>query len=248
VRHDQRGAVYVELLLVFLPVFMLFLAVLQLGFVYTGRLVVQHAATRAARAAVVIIDDDPSHYGGAARGRLDLDGVTGSRSPVDAFMAGAGFGGAAVVSGGARFRDIKSAAAIPLLAIAPIAAALDSEDSVRTAIGTGAGRAATGAERYNDAATAVSFPTAPGAPGVRTSFRPDDMVTVRVTYLFHCSIPLVPVLMCDSIGDLDLTGAEKAQLDLGDLAGLSNPRFLVLRAETTLRNQGADYLYPSQLP
>jgi Flp pilus assembly protein TadG len=44
VRHDQRGAVYVELLLVFLPVFMLFLAVLQLGFVYTGRLVVQHAA------------------------------------------------------------------------------------------------------------------------------------------------------------------------------------------------------------
>jgi Flp pilus assembly protein TadG len=246
-RRDARGAVYVEFLLVFLPVFLLFLAILELGFIYAGRLVVQHASTRAARAAVVVIDDDPAFYGGAPRGRVVTTGSTMTPSPVEIFLAGAGLGSAASDSaGGPRFRDIRSAASIPLLAVAPSAAQLEGQESVRTAIGTGPQRAITGAQRYNGAALAVTFPTAPGAGSFRTTFGRDEMITVRVTYLLHCGVPLVPALMCRSTGGLELDPEEAAQMDLAYLAGLARPRFQVLRAETTLRNQGAAYLYPSE--
>ena len=248
-RRDVRGAVYVEFLLVFLPVFLLFLAVLELGFIYAGRLVVQHAATRAARAAVVIVDDDPAYYGGAPRGSVNVGGSTTTPSPVEIFLTGTGLGaGASDPAGGPRFRDIRSAASIPLLAIAPSAAQLNDEDSVRTSIGLGPARASTGGQRYNAAALAVTFPTAPGAGSFRTTFERDELVTVRVTYLLHCSVPLVPTLMCKQPAGLDLAPEEAAQMDLGYLSSLTNPRFQVLRAETTLRNQGANYLYPSELP
>lgn len=238
---------YVEFLLVFLPVFLLFLAIVELGFIYTGRLVVQHAANRAARAAVVIIDDDPAFYGGSVRGQLDLGGSTTAPSAVETFLTGTGLGnGAASPAGGPRFRDIRSAATIPLLAIAPSAAQLEDEDSVRNAIGIGAERAATGAQRYNEAALAVTFPTEPGANTFRTAFGVQEQVTVRVTYVLHCSVPLVPTLMCDTPQGLDLTGDEAAQIDLGYLQTLSNPRYQLLRAEATLRNQGANYPYPSE--
>jgi hypothetical protein len=74
VPRGTRGAVYVEFLLVFIPVFTLFLAVLQLGLMYAAKLVTQHAATTASRAAAVIVDDDPARYQGGARGRLDPTG------------------------------------------------------------------------------------------------------------------------------------------------------------------------------
>jgi Flp pilus assembly protein TadG len=247
--RDARGAVYVEFLLVFLPVFLLFLGILELGFLYTGRLVAQHAATRAARAAVVILDDDPAFYGGEARDTLDMNGNTMSDSPIEKFMDGAGYGGGATrPAGGPRFRDIRSAASIPLLSVAPSASQLGDDDSVRNAIGLGPERAITGAERYNEAAMSVTFPTAPGANTFRTTFEKDDLITVRVTYLMHCSVPLVPVLMCHETSNLGLEPEEAAQMDLGYLAGIANPRFQVVRAETTLRNQGADYLYPSETP
>jgi hypothetical protein len=249
ITRDRRGAVYVEFLLVFLPVFLLFLCILELGFLYTGRLVAQHAATRAARAAVVIIDDDPAFYGGEARGSVNPNGTTSDPSAVEAFLDGSGYGsGASIPRGSARFRDIRSAASIPLLAVAPSAAQLDDDDSVRNAIGLGPARAMTGAQRYNEAALAITFPTAPGANSYRTTFAEDELITVRVTYLMHCSVPLVPVLMCDETSGLDLSGEEEAQMDLGFLAGIANPRFQVVRAETTLRNQWADYLYPSESP
>jgi hypothetical protein len=244
--RDQLGAVYLEFLLVFLPVFLLFLAVIELGFIYTGRLVVQHAATRAARAAVVVIDDDPALYGGEQRGRVDINGTTTTTSPIEVFLTGTGLGEATGPAGSPRFRDIRSAASIPLLAVAPSSAALNEKESVRSAIGIGADRAATGAQRYNEASLAVTFPRAPGESTFRTSFEEDEMITVRVTYLMHCSVPLVPVLMCRDPSDLGLAPEEAQQLDLAYLSTLNSPRYQVLRAETTLRNQGAGYLYPSE--
>ncbi len=253
VARDVRGAVYVEFLLVFLPVFLLFLCILELGFLYTGRLVAQHAATRAARAAVVILDDDPAFYGGEARDSIDTNGTSISDSAIEAFMDGAGFGGTATRPAGApRFSDIRSAASIPLLAVAPsdaqLSTALGDGDSVRNAIGLGPGRATSGAEAYNEAAMAVTFPTAPAANTFRTNFERDDLITVRVTYLMHCSVPLVPVLMCHEPSDLDLEPEESSQMNLGFLSSRPNPRYHVVRAEATLRNQGAAYLYPSETP
>jgi hypothetical protein len=53
--REDRGAVYVEFLIGFMPVFVLFLGVWQLGMLYVGRIVVGHAAMASARAAAVVV-------------------------------------------------------------------------------------------------------------------------------------------------------------------------------------------------
>jgi hypothetical protein len=53
--REDRGAVYVEFLIGFMPVFVFFLGVWQLGMLYVGRIVVGHAAMATARAAAVVV-------------------------------------------------------------------------------------------------------------------------------------------------------------------------------------------------
>jgi hypothetical protein len=56
---------------------------------------------------------------------------------------------------------------------------------------------------YNLAATAVTFPQAPGSETERTGdYGPTDDVTVRVTYLFKCEVPIAAALMCDRLYEL----------------------------------------------
>jgi hypothetical protein len=78
--RDEQGAVYVEFLLAFLPVFLLFLAICQAAFLVAGKLVVNHAALVGARAAIVVLDDDPQHYDGAERGWLSDKPVSQSNN------------------------------------------------------------------------------------------------------------------------------------------------------------------------
>ncbi len=85
----QRGVVYVEFLIVFLPVLTVILGIIQLSFIYVGKAVTQRSANAGVRAAVVVLDDDPRYYGGAAR-----DSATG-----------------------ARLTTIEEAAAIPLMSL-----------------------------------------------------------------------------------------------------------------------------------
>jgi hypothetical protein len=86
---DTRGVVYVEFLIAFMPVFVLFLSLVQLVLIEMANLVAKHAAVTAARAAMVVLPDDPAHYGGAAVERAE----------------------------GQRLDDIKLAAKVPLMAI-----------------------------------------------------------------------------------------------------------------------------------
>jgi hypothetical protein len=58
------GAVFVEFLIAFLPVYVFFLCLVQLGMLFSVRLITEHAAANAARAAAVVIGDDPRRYGG----------------------------------------------------------------------------------------------------------------------------------------------------------------------------------------
>ncbi|EYF06584.1 TadE/TadG family type IV pilus assembly protein [Chondromyces apiculatus] len=67
---DKRGAVYVEFLGVFFPLFTMFLALVQFAFVQTASILVRHAALRAARTASVILHDNPAFYGGATQGNV----------------------------------------------------------------------------------------------------------------------------------------------------------------------------------
>lgn len=66
VKTNERGAVFVEHLIAFLPVLFFFLAVWQLMELFAAHLIVQRAASAAARAAVVVLPDDPQNYGGVA--------------------------------------------------------------------------------------------------------------------------------------------------------------------------------------
>lgn len=59
----KKGAVYVEFLIAFLPVFFFFLSLVQLIFLQTASLITHHAAAKAARAAAVVLPDDPKYYG-----------------------------------------------------------------------------------------------------------------------------------------------------------------------------------------
>jgi hypothetical protein len=61
--RDEGGAVFVEFLISFLPVYVFFLCLIQSALLYSARLVTEHAATNAARAAAVVIGDRPSEYG-----------------------------------------------------------------------------------------------------------------------------------------------------------------------------------------
>ncbi|HEU4580324.1 MAG TPA: hypothetical protein VFS67_18840 [Polyangiaceae bacterium] len=69
-RHSE-GAVFVEFLICFLPVYVFFLCLVQLGVLFAVRLLVDHAAISAARAAAVVIGDDPGRYGGEPLHRID---------------------------------------------------------------------------------------------------------------------------------------------------------------------------------
>jgi hypothetical protein len=70
VLRDRRGAVYVEFLAAFFPLFFFFLSLVQLTFVTSANLITKHAAVAAARAAIVVLHDDPKEYGDVPVGRF----------------------------------------------------------------------------------------------------------------------------------------------------------------------------------
>jgi Flp pilus assembly protein TadG len=61
--RDQRGAIYLETLIAFMPVLVAFLAILQFTDVAASQLLVRRAAGAAVRAAVVVLPDDGRFYG-----------------------------------------------------------------------------------------------------------------------------------------------------------------------------------------
>jgi Flp pilus assembly protein TadG len=71
--RDTRGAVYLEFLVAFMPIFTLFLCLCELANLYSSKLVVRHAAYRAARAGAVVFPDDPANYTGENTKRKDVE-------------------------------------------------------------------------------------------------------------------------------------------------------------------------------
>lgn len=74
------GAIYVEFLMVFFPIFLIFLTLIQLSLMDVAQMVLEHAAFRGARAASVVLDDDPKHYDGSARLCLAGEGASEDES------------------------------------------------------------------------------------------------------------------------------------------------------------------------
>lgn len=246
--RDRRGSINVEFLVVILPFLMLILGIIQLVMLYVAATLTQHAANEAVRAAVVVLDDDPRFYGGAPRN--SLHGGALPSDPVDDYLDRLGLGGgpSGSITGSARLQAIRGAASMALMAISP--PVTDSEkSSVGDVLGGGRPEShAGGSARYNRSAVAVTFPEHPGASRLRDRFDIDDDVTVRVTYLYHCGVPLVRYVMCDSQDEVVHSAAgdelRYAERPWGrELLGLSDARFKVIRAEATLPNHGAPYDY-----
>lgn len=272
---DTGGVVYVEFLIAFVPIFIFFLAMVQLSLIAVARIVVQHAAVRGVRAAVVVLDDDPARYDNAARGDL--------RAGTDADAGGEKAIGDAVGAkeetppdveqlhhDGARMAAVARAVHVPLAAIAPgptwiFEASGVTDRSVDRALGyTPLGRLLYGLNFHLGLTTAITFPVEPGASKFhKGEVTGVDLVTVRITHLFACSVPIAAHLVCGSLGwDLEhrrlgsLDGAENDDVftELARAPGASKHALLVLtgtpfallRAEASLPAQEAPYLYASQ--
>lgn len=271
----ERGAVYVEFLIVFMPLFFLFLVVCQFALLAAARLVVQHAALSGARSAIVVLEDDPNRYGGAPRGSLSkgrasavpsieqtIAGLVGIR----AWVNSGGLGEAQGAQQGARMASIREATEFPLLALAP------REDSVTRpadgSVATSLGSSATGqlvfALGYTRAAAVTTVHVGGSDELAPEPVDPHAPVSVHVTYLYSCGVPLVRALICRSLSSWlgaprssfwSLPGgSERTPLgkrfnlaeDRGGLERLAGPGsfFAPLSGEATLPNQGAAYDHP----
>jgi hypothetical protein len=160
--RDRRGAVYVEFLIVFLPLFVLFMSLVQFAFVQVANIVTKHAAVSAVRAAIVVLPDDPMFYGNVPVNTVD----------------------------GARRTTIEAAARARLAAFTALA---DLE---------------------------VKFPSSPGGTDDKLQYQQDDVVRVRLKYMYPCLIPIGNRFVCNA-----LTLRKK------------------LEAEAALPLQGAGYQY-----
>lgn len=291
---SSEGVVYAEFLVAFVPFFLLFLAGVQLASIAEARVVVQHAASLAARAAIVRIDDDPAFYRDGQRKTLSAKGEgRGSERAEQLLEQVAKLPASLGVraehgqqSGSERLNCVRSAAYLPLASVSP------SHEQVRAWFEGAFGgarhdlertlgeapllRALTGLALYARVASAVTFPKAAGSSALRSFDKPwadDETVRVRVTYLFACNVPLVRMIACRALPSRSVTTrdgwrslfttrasepdpfqqgvAELGHAEWADmqrmLYALSSERFLALRGEAALPNQGAAYRYPSEL-
>jgi len=245
---DERGVVFLEFLIAFVPMWTFFLCVLQLAFIGHADLMVKHSADSAARSAVVVLPDDPNEYGGEAEmsvGRNPISaadlgvalGQIGSTLRVRAGEAGllAAFSQGALVNlGRSRLNTIRLAAHMPLMPLAPVNVGRDLQPSIGKAIGSP--RKLVSALYYQPFALAVTF------PGLQGVVAREPEITVRVTYAYQCTVPLARRILCQSFSDLDAK-EELGEAFLPLVQSLVGGRFRGLQHETTLLIQDAPYEY-----
>lgn len=239
-RRRREGAVYAEFLIAFPPVLMFFLCLIQLSMIFVAKLSVQHAAGRAARAAVVVIPDDPAHYDDEPINDLTtgfLGGLLGGPAPFGLSL------------GEGRLDAIRAAAWMPLIPISPSITWYGERASVIRSYEAGYSQILTRG-MYARSATAVTFYDEPESTDMIWEFEPRQSITTRVTHLYYCSIPLANTILCDSLLETifeSWDGAtELVYTHLPIATGLfasEGGRFIVVRGESTLPNQGAGYEY-----
>ena len=270
-RNDARGAVMVETLLAFMPLFMLFLGVVQYVLLALAQLVVQHAAVAGVRSASVVLDDDPARYDGAERLTIHASAASDASSAGDLLAIGEAWLGVVPplperpelprLAGGMRgygpriapIRNAvyaKLAAIVPARALAALAGAPGT--SVLDALGRSPVVRLAQAPLYLPVTTAITFPSAPGSEALLDErVEKAGPVTVRVTHLVTCTIPLVAAIMCRSVESLD-TEEGGSELDRAPGAALqpllerAGVRGVVMRAEASMPLQHASYAYASQ--
>ena len=243
----RDGVVYAEFLMSFMFFFTLFVGTVQLSVVATAGLVVQHAAVQAVRAAIVTIDDDPAFYdedGGGQRKHLERDGNGKggeyTEKVLDFIATGSGHKPAGLGGRGTeRVNRIRNAAYLPLSVISPtaeqVARWVPFATSVNPALAESSlyddigdiplMRIITGFGVYGRIGAAITFPMSPGSKELRNGddaeFQNQETVTVRVTYLLPCNVPLARSLVCDDV--IGMTGIPDAGWKM--VKAVNNPSF-----------------------
>lgn len=257
------GVVFLEFILAFVPVFLLSLGILQLALLAVASLVVQHAAIAGARSASVVLDDDPRYYREAQRGDIssaiaNID--DGSASLIASRLGKKGKTASVYPLGGPRVAAIRQAVHVPLSAIAPepallapmVLPALDT--NVEQVLGTTpTARLLFGLTYYVPATTAVTFPKSPGSTELFVDhLGPSTEVTVRVTHMVPCLVPVVSALMCKELDAAADDERARAELRFAPgaavQAAFGKTRVALMQAEATMPLQSATYLYESQFP
>lgn len=239
---DQRGAVFVEFLIVILPLWVAFLCLAQLAFFAQADLLVKRAADAAARSASVVLPDDPEAYGGepqmsVARGVEEFHELADELQQLVAWSAsresrGTSAGPARLNLGRSRLNTIRLAAHVPLMPLA----APSLRGIPRTVRGSLASEKSIVSSFIHHAySVAVTFPQE------RDGRIVGPEVTVRVTYAYSCRVPVARAILCQRFTDL-------ASPDFGSspapfLADLMVGRFKQLQHETTVLVQTAPYEY-----
>jgi hypothetical protein len=221
-----------------------------------------------------VLEDDPARYGGEPRrqiaGRTTQRAEAGGLARYLGGVRGAGPAFGEPRRDGARMAAIRRAAHVPLAALVPdprtFARGLAPRgEAVVDAVGGAAAlKLAYGLAVHLPLTTAVTFPKAEGSAKLHDHAIPADTpVTVRVTHLFHCAVPVAAALICRKLERprsrwLDwLPWGRKKNPALDELRqaplakahgllALSSARFATLRAEATLPAQGAAYRYASE--
>jgi len=182
VRAPSGGAAYVEFLLAFMPILLLFLGLLQITVLYSARVLTQHAANRAARTASVVIDDDPGYYLGEERGFLAGPPASASQL-ARAYRRHMGAGSGPVLA--SRRATIELSALLALLAVTP-----------RDPTGTGDVGGDGVDRRAGFTRDFVDVDVLRAADGSPATVVGDEDVRVRVTFRYPCAIPVAGPMVC----------------------------------------------------
>ncbi len=209
---DTQGIVYVEVLLAFIPIFTLFLGMLQASLMYGANLVVTSSANRAARSAAVVLDAPESDFKNDERMLIDYGEASGGSEVICMLLQMAdvpcSFVGG---SGNARLSAIRAAASFPLLSVSPSTGQLANQRQVLRAVGENPMSSRTAAGLlYNQTAVSVTFPEHSEA---RFTVGKNENLLVRVTYLFHCGVPIAARYMCDDAPSIATGIAYQARME-----------------------------------
>jgi Flp pilus assembly protein TadG len=248
---DNRGVVLLEFLIAFVPLWIFFLAVVQLAFIAYADLLVKHSADAAARSAIVVLPDDPNEYGGEPEMSIERNPLTYTDISRALASAGAMFGAssspnriAAAFSqqavsnlGRSRLNTIRLAAQVPLMPLTPDDVGRDPQPSLAKSIGTE--RKLLRALYYQPFALAVTFPALEDGAAVGPE------ITVRVTYAYQCTVPLARRILCQVFDELE-GQSEFADAFLPLAGAFVGGRFRTLQHETTLMIHDAPYAYRTE--
>lgn len=298
-RRDTKGVVYVEFLLVFPPLLLLFLFILQSAIIRATDIGVRHAASATVRSAIVVLPDDPIAYGGQNQNQLVTapkcsDGFV---SKFKSVMNKLGTSSDAPPErgkcpGGPRLEAIRFAAVMRMLPFSPNPKSILPRSLHGGLDATGTAGWLAGAAVYSYGATAVTFLEAEDSTERKDNgnqkgnkkrtekkslkWNHEEPVTVRVSYLAHCGIPIARFFMCDSSHSLH--AGKNVELRKRDLKGkhavnrrvqetkptidsmkksvgdryvftallLSGERYVVLSADATLPLNSAPYTYQAK--